>query len=132
MLGLFRPFWIQQILQKCRTASSFFCFLQIFEELQEVQAAMAQPVANIESDSELEKELAEIMGEATNDPSKSLTKFDKSNISAELPDLKDLNLRGNFLYPKKKFTKNLKKSFTDLPAPKTTLDSLRSQLKELS
>lgn len=56
---------------------------------------MAQPVVNVESDSELEKELAEIMNEATND---SNNKFDKSNISAELPDLKDLNLQGNFLY----------------------------------
>ncbi|XP_031787382.1 charged multivesicular body protein 7 [Nasonia vitripennis] len=65
---------------------------EILDELNEVQSAMTQPVTSNESDAELEKELAEIMGTAWNDSADADKSKNQSFNSAELPDLSELDL----------------------------------------
>ncbi|XP_058797791.1 charged multivesicular body protein 7 [Phymastichus coffea] len=64
----------------------------ILAELNEVQSVMTQPVHISESDSELEKELTEIMGSAWDNPKEDDKKKPLSFNSFELPNLSELDL----------------------------------------
>ncbi|XP_014219986.1 charged multivesicular body protein 7 [Copidosoma floridanum] len=83
---------------------------EVLDELKEVQSVMAQPISTTsESDSELEKELADILAlDDNNDFEKS---FDKTFDSAQLPNLSALGLQDVSL-PKNTFTKELHPSQT--------------------
>lgn len=59
---------------------------------------MTQPVTSNESDAELEKELAEIMGTAWNDSADADKSKNQSFNSVELPDLAELDLHGKIFY----------------------------------
>ena len=56
---------------------------------------MTQPVVSSESDAELEKELAEIMGTDWNDSNEADKNKDQSFNSVDLPNISDLGLHGS-------------------------------------
>lgn len=111
-----------------------FCLFQLLSEVKEFQDTISQPVAPIDSDSDLEKELEELLS-STLSPSK---EKDPLLEFPELPDLdkelSSLKIKGNNLLLKSnlcfiicELLKIVFFFFADSPSPKASIQSSRKQ-----